>query len=139
MKNYFPNQLTVFAVILLISSFTINYTQGDSIKGLSDYLTKLIDRGIVAQALKQELKHELEESDNKLLKSNKLLESNKEDNVQIKPKRFSRWPNAATRTRVKLLNNHLHNDAPNLNYHRRKELEKNMLEKNRMYQYFHGK
>jgi hypothetical protein len=141
MKNIFAYQLSVCIGILIISSIAINFTHCDSLNELSDYLTQLIDRGLVAQALKQELDNDLKETGNKLLLSNGLFQLDKDDtNINsIKPKRFYRWPSAATRTRVKLLNNQpQQNDAKNNDYFRRKELEKNMIEKNRMYQYFHG-
>ena len=126
MEFFLPNQSRLNLLIFIITSLTIKYTQGDSSNELSNYLTQVIERGVVAQALKQELE-----------KENVLL-SSRQDKEHIKPKRFYRWPSAATRTRVKLLNNYLNNDASNANYYRRKELEKNMVEKNRMYQYFHG-
>ena len=77
-----------------------------------------------------------------------LLEQDQNENIIVNKKRFYRWPNAATRTRVKLLAQHPassnNDDISNLaassqaEYYRRKQLEKNMIEKNRMYQYFHG-
>jgi len=134
MKNILAYQLSICIGIFIISSIAINFTQCESLNELSDYLTQLIDRGLVAQALKQEL-------DNNLKETNGLIQLDKDDTNtnNIKPKRFYRWPSAATRTRVKLLNNQPHhNDAKSNDYYRRKELEKNMIEKNRMYQYFHG-
>ena len=128
MKFAFSPKLTFLIISsIFISNFAI-YTalSSDSIKEISDYLTEAIDTGIAAQLLKERLKLAQEENQNQLSKEIK----------HTKPKRFYRWPNAATRTRVRLLNNLPSQDLDD--HYRRKELEKNMIEKNRMYQYFHG-
>ena len=145
------------AILIIFSAITYVYTKSanHNYDSLDDFLTDTINRGLAAQSLKLKLSEDLEFANliSNLLPSMKqqqqhLLEQDQNENIIVNKKRFYRWPNAATRTRVKLLAQHPassnNDDISNLaassqaEYYRRKQLEKNMIEKNRMYQYFHG-
>ena len=128
---FFKLTCLIISTILLSNIATYSTESSSSLKEFSDYLSQVIDRGLTAQSLKDQLDKEIDYENDLQLDTNNERE-------KAKHKRFYRWPSAATRTRVKLLSHHPNQDVNLADHYRRKELEKDMMEKNKMYQYFHG-
>ena len=158
--------VSLYVMTCVFAKATI-HQEIETIDELADFLTQVIDLGDTAKSLKSELSQQTEAAEDEeensflssLLPESRRTRSNNLKKIVVNKKRFYRWPNAATRTRVKLLSqqpmltnsnynsNNNNNDAASspasgsaslAEYYRRKQLEKNMIEKNRMYQYFHG-